>query len=156
MALFHSAVPVSQHAQCLDPETDHFKWKAAIIQVIKYTCVGHLLPERSAGYRISSFPILHLCIVYIQGPLWCFFLFTTELKKCSGCSDCFGAAKLCVRLHAVEIPGYGFCNARGPSCLSRHHCLLIVCSFVTLLVWGGTAVECDYVKIIYNIIKTCT
>lgn len=132
MALFHFAVPVSQRAQCHDP--DNFKWKGAVVQVIKYTCVGHVLRQRSAGYWTSSFPILHLCVVYIQGQLRSFFLFTAELKSAS-------VPLSCVLVYMLwKSPASKFTSR-----LSRHRFLLIVCSFVTLLVWWRTAVECDYI-----------
>lgn len=132
MALFHFAVLVSQRAQCHDP--DNFKWKEAVVQVIKYTCVGHVLRQRSAGYWTSSFPILHLCVVYIQGQLRSFFLFTAELKSAS-------VPLSCVLVYMLwKSPASKFTSR-----LSRHRFLLIVCSFVTLLVWWRTAVECDYI-----------
>lgn len=147
MALFHFAVPVSQRVQCHDPDPDNFKWKGAVVQVIKYTCVGHVLRQRSAGYWISSFPILHLCVVYIQGQLRSFFLFTAELKSAPA-APIASVPLSCVLVYMLwKSPASKFTSR-----LSRHRFLLIVCSFVTLLVWWRTAVECDYIieAICYN------
>lgn len=133
-------------AMTLKPTT--VNGKRPLLELIKYTCVGHLLRERSAGYWISSLPILYLCIIYIQPPLRCFFLFTTELK--SVLAALIASVPLsCVLVYMLwKSPATAFLMqgaSKFTSCLSRHHCLLIVCSFVTVLVWWRTTVECDYI-----------
>lgn len=101
--------------------------------VVKHNCVWHRLWERPVGYWISSFPILHLCIINIQGQFWCFILFTIELK--SALAALIASAMLsCMRV-LWKSPSTAFVMqeaSKFTSHLSRNSSLLIVWSFVTL------------------------